>query len=64
MQLLEKLGMQLLSSTVQPLRRVYVHLLVCKEPAQRCAGPGPTEVPQLMLLGRAFRKQDSSMQCA
>ena len=46
-----------MGSTVQPLCRLYVHVLVCKEPAQRCAGPGPTEVPQLMLLGRAFCRQ-------
>jgi len=61
-QLLEKFGIQLSSNTVQTLRRLCAHLLVCKEPAQRCADPGPTEMPQLMLLGLLFRKQDASVQ--
>jgi len=55
------LGMQILSTTVHPLRHSYVQLLVCEKLAQRCAGPGATEAPQLMLFGRAFRKRDSSI---
>lgn len=38
-----------------------VHLVVRKDPAQFCADLGPTEVPQLMLFARIFRKQASSV---